>query len=225
MENIWCFSMAARALRTGAYGFINKAQFYAGFTERLKLKDGAVTAIMIPVMSRNRRCSLHRHYFEYTHEEEEDEVVVVVWFIRSKKKPHCVTGYSLLSQMMTSLSCVRPYSLCASKGRGVSRPRGSLWIQLPLITSPAAAHFTHLYKLTSFSSSLSNRCLVSCAVLSLPVPARSSSRVVSSPSSGFFVFTFSVRTLDSLHVSTPCHHHTPPADHLNPCVTRGLPVQ
>ncbi|ROL46362.1 hypothetical protein DPX16_9097 [Anabarilius grahami] len=108
---------------------------------------------------------------------------------------------------------------------GVSRPRRSLWMQLPLITSPAAAHFTHLYKLTSFSSSLSDRCLVSCAVLSLPVPARSSSRVVSSPSSGFFVFTFSVWTLDSLHVSTPCHHHAPPADHLNPCVTRGLPVQ
>ncbi|ROL41966.1 hypothetical protein DPX16_19815 [Anabarilius grahami] len=40
-----------------AYGFINKAQFDAGFeTDRLKLKDGAVTAVMIPVMSRNRRC-------------------------------------------------------------------------------------------------------------------------------------------------------------------------
>ncbi|ROL50086.1 hypothetical protein DPX16_5845 [Anabarilius grahami] len=55
MENISCFSVAARALRIGAYGFINKAQFYAGFTDRLKLKDGAVTAVMIPVMSRNRR--------------------------------------------------------------------------------------------------------------------------------------------------------------------------
>jgi len=43
MENISCFSVAARALRIGAYGFINKAQFYAGFTERLKLKDGAVS--------------------------------------------------------------------------------------------------------------------------------------------------------------------------------------
>ncbi|ROJ78710.1 hypothetical protein DPX16_15235 [Anabarilius grahami] len=56
MENILCFSVAARALRIGAYGFINKAQFYTGFTDRLKLKDGAVTVIMIPVMSRNRRC-------------------------------------------------------------------------------------------------------------------------------------------------------------------------
>ncbi|ROL55171.1 hypothetical protein DPX16_5456 [Anabarilius grahami] len=35
--------MAARALRIGAYGFINKAQFHAGFTDCLKLKDGAVT--------------------------------------------------------------------------------------------------------------------------------------------------------------------------------------
>ncbi|ROL46755.1 hypothetical protein DPX16_12648 [Anabarilius grahami] len=48
------FSVAAQALRIGAYGFINKVQFYAGFTDRLKLKDGVVTAIMIPVMSRNR---------------------------------------------------------------------------------------------------------------------------------------------------------------------------
>ncbi|ROL45510.1 hypothetical protein DPX16_17626 [Anabarilius grahami] len=37
------------------YGFINKAQFSAGFTDRLKLKDGAVTVIMIPDMSRNSR--------------------------------------------------------------------------------------------------------------------------------------------------------------------------
>ncbi|ROI16073.1 General transcription factor IIE subunit 2 [Anabarilius grahami] len=50
------FSVAVRALGIGAYGFFNKAQFYAGFTECLKLKDGAVTAVMIPVMSRNRRC-------------------------------------------------------------------------------------------------------------------------------------------------------------------------
>ncbi|ROL33049.1 hypothetical protein DPX16_5944 [Anabarilius grahami] len=56
MENISCFSVAARALRIGAYDFINKAQFNAGFTDGLKLKDGAVTAVMIPVMSRNRRC-------------------------------------------------------------------------------------------------------------------------------------------------------------------------
>ncbi|ROL50172.1 Complement factor B [Anabarilius grahami] len=48
MENISCFSMAARALRIGSYGFINKAQFYAGFTDRLKLRDGAVTAIKDP---------------------------------------------------------------------------------------------------------------------------------------------------------------------------------
>ncbi|XP_067253115.1 GTPase IMAP family member 2-like [Chanodichthys erythropterus] len=47
------FSVAARALRIGTYGFINKAQFNAGFTDRLKLKDGAVTAVMIPVVSRN----------------------------------------------------------------------------------------------------------------------------------------------------------------------------
>ncbi|ROL40852.1 hypothetical protein DPX16_9846 [Anabarilius grahami] len=53
-ERVWRRAVT-RALRIGAYGFINKAQFNAGFTDRLKLKDGAVRAIMIPVMSRNRR--------------------------------------------------------------------------------------------------------------------------------------------------------------------------
>ncbi|ROK35736.1 hypothetical protein DPX16_17479 [Anabarilius grahami] len=43
--------------RIGAYGFINKAQFHAGFTDSLKLKDGAVTAVLIPDMSRNSRCA------------------------------------------------------------------------------------------------------------------------------------------------------------------------
>ncbi|ROI73789.1 hypothetical protein DPX16_22900 [Anabarilius grahami] len=31
-----------------AYGFINKAKFDGGFTDRLKLKDGAVTAVKDP---------------------------------------------------------------------------------------------------------------------------------------------------------------------------------
>ncbi|ROL53122.1 hypothetical protein DPX16_14135 [Anabarilius grahami] len=44
-----------------AYGFINKAKFYAGFADCLKLKDGAVTAVMIPVMSQNHRCALNAH--------------------------------------------------------------------------------------------------------------------------------------------------------------------
>ncbi len=35
--------------------FINKAQFDAGFAHRLKLKDGAVSAIKIPVMIHNCR--------------------------------------------------------------------------------------------------------------------------------------------------------------------------
>jgi len=48
MENISCFSVAARALRISAYSFINKAQFDAGFTDHLKWKDGAVTAIKDP---------------------------------------------------------------------------------------------------------------------------------------------------------------------------------
>ncbi|ROL46978.1 hypothetical protein DPX16_20630 [Anabarilius grahami] len=45
------------SLQDRRYGFINKAQFYAGFTECLKLKDGVVTAITIPIVSQNCRCS------------------------------------------------------------------------------------------------------------------------------------------------------------------------
>ncbi|ROI15337.1 hypothetical protein DPX16_12889 [Anabarilius grahami] len=48
MENILCFSVAAQALRISAYGFINKAQLDAGFADRLKLKDGEVTAVKDP---------------------------------------------------------------------------------------------------------------------------------------------------------------------------------
>ncbi|ROL41015.1 hypothetical protein DPX16_22858 [Anabarilius grahami] len=37
-------------------GFIDKAQFNARYSDRLKLKDGAVQAINIQIMSRKRRC-------------------------------------------------------------------------------------------------------------------------------------------------------------------------
>ncbi|ROL03924.1 hypothetical protein DPX16_23359 [Anabarilius grahami] len=38
MENISCFFVAARDLRIGAYGFINKGQFYTGFTDHFETK-------------------------------------------------------------------------------------------------------------------------------------------------------------------------------------------
>ncbi|ROI15876.1 Fucolectin-4 [Anabarilius grahami] len=51
-EYLVFFRGCSTPLRIGTDGFINKAQFYTGFTDRLKLKDGAVTAIMIPVENR-----------------------------------------------------------------------------------------------------------------------------------------------------------------------------